>query len=380
MRKILIISAFFHPHIGGLEGYNLELAKELTENGYSITIVTNNTENIEICEQFEGIKIYRIPNYMMIFNNSGGLPFPKLNKQSFRLLKQIKQDNYNLIITNTRFFTLNHLILYYLNYPKQKVIHIEHGSGNVELNNKFLNVLSNFYDWALINLLKPKVGCFFGVSNQCNEFLSNYGIEPKGLLKSGINFNKNVINKMNFEIIYLTFVGRIINDKGITYLLDAFTKLNKQNLILNIVGDGPLYHELIQSYGDAKNIIFYGSLSSDRVRDILAETHIFINPSYAKEGGQRSILEAGINKCAVITTDVGFVPDLITNYSNGLIIEKKSSEDIKIKIEYLVNNTNLINSYGNKLFEVISQNFSWKVNLEIINNIIANNSKSLPQD
>ncbi len=338
----------------------------MNKKGYNVSIATNNTEGINNFDNLEGISIFRFPNFSIVFNKSGILPIPKINKLTISILKKLKKENFNLIITNTRFFILNHLILFYLNYPKGKVIHIEHGSGNIKLKNNILSLLSSVYDFVLIKLLKLKVGNFYGVSKQCNEFLSKYGIETKGILKSCINIRNTNIQKSVNETINITFVGRMVYEKGITFLLEAFSQINDQRLLLNVVGDGPILPEIKNKYSNNKNIIFYGAILPKEVDHILKKTHIFINPTFAKEGGQRTILEAGINKCAVISTNVGHVADLIVDNLNGLIIKIKDVDDIKLKIQYLIDNPQLIVSFSNNLFDSVLQNFNWVKNIEIL--------------
>ena len=127
-----------------------------------------------------------------------------------------------------------------------------------------------------------------------------------------------------------------------------------------------MHEKLKISYKHNKNIKFYGSLESRQVHEILSKSHIFINPSFAMEGGPRTILEAGINKCAVISTNVGIVPYVIKHLENGLIIDIKNSNDILEKLNFLIDNFNLIEVYGNKLFKEVKSNFLWN---ETVNQI-----------
>ncbi|HRP02345.1 MAG TPA: glycosyltransferase family 4 protein [Candidatus Kapabacteria bacterium] len=372
-KKVLIISAFFYPHIGGLEGYNLNVATEFIKQNYDVTVITNNTEHVATKEVYKGINIYRLDSYVLKFSNSGGLPFPLLNNSVFKILKELKQSQFDLIISNTRFFVINHLILYYLNINKRHCIHLEHGSGNVDLHNPITNFFSNFYDLILIQLLKHKINSFYGVSSLCNKFLSKYNIVPQDILKAGVEFHTEPINKPLLDVVEITFVGRIIYDKGVSYLLDAFSQIENDNLRLNVVGDGPMLEELIYKYQGNSRIIFHKSQTQSGVKKILKNTHIFINPSFANEGGQMTILEAVAAKCAIISTKVGFTQEIIEDGYNGLFINKQDSNDIIEKINFLLRNSDKINIYGENIFTKLSQDFQWQNTIDKIKQYMIDN-------
>lgn len=364
-KNILISVAFFHPHKGGLEKYNLEMASELVRLGHKITIITHNTNQTEDFEIYDGIEIYRLPCKILTFGKSGVLPIPIVNKNVRNLLKSFN-GKYDFLITNTRFFLINLLVLWFVKFPKKNILHIEHGSGYIKLKNPILNQMSILYDKILFQLMKLKVRKFAGVSEACNEFLSFNKINPIGIIFSGIvdphirKANKLIqLLESNKDKIIISFIGRIIEEKGILNLIEAFKILEKKynNLVLMIAGTGLLLDDL-KKYFDDKTI-YLGNLESNEVDFVLNRTDIFINPSYAKEGGQRIILEAAINKCAIISTNVGFVDKIIEDRKNGLIIDKKNTNDIIEKIDFLIKNPQNIEIYSNNIYAKIKSQFSW---------------------
>ncbi len=375
---ICFYSAFFYPHVGGLENYVLQLSLKLIEHGYTVSVVTNNTNKVADTECYMGINIYRIPSWELKFGNSGVLPFPRINRDFFRLSAILKEQKFDFIITNTRFFLINHFGLYFIHRKVKSIIHLEHGSGYIKLNNPILDFFSIKYDKILVSLLKRKIKIFCGVSNASNLFLASFGIDPSVIIPSAIVFNKPIhsvdykqIHQIPDNAILITFVGRIITEKGIEYLVEAFSNISKNmnDAYLFVAGNGVLLEELTSLYRHPK-IIFLGHLNENEINSLLQISDIFVNPSFAQEGGQRSLLEAAINKCAIISTNVGNVSEVIEHKKSGLIIGKKSSKDITEAIIFLMEHPELIKDFAEKSYQQVNNNFNWDVTLTNFNKML----------
>lgn len=111
--------------------------------------------------------------------------------------------------------------------------------------------------------------------------------------------------------IRITFIGRLVFLKGVTYLIEAIERLVSEGVTdfsCRIVGDGEMRKELekmviersLESY-----IEFLGFRSKEEVLSkILPSTDIFINPSL-QEGLPTTVVEALLSGCSIIATDVG---------------------------------------------------------------------------
>ena len=73
--KILIITHYFEPHIGGIEIVAYNQAKELVKKGHEVTIVTSKLDREKAVEQKEGIRIVRVPAWNL-FENKFDVPYP----------------------------------------------------------------------------------------------------------------------------------------------------------------------------------------------------------------------------------------------------------------------------------------------------------------
>lgn len=374
MKNIIIYSSFFYPNIGGLENYVFDLATELVKLNFNVTIVTENTENYKDFEEINGFKIYRIPTFIILFGKKGKLQFPILNLKLWKIKKTINKIKYDLMITNTRFFSINILGLYLLSPNVKNIIHIEHGSDYIEFKNKILNILSITYDKLCFWLLQKKIKDFYGVSEKVIEFLKRNNIVSKGLMRAGIKIKEfkckeEIKRKFNVDDNkkIISFVGRLIEEKGCYFLLEAVKKLlsNRNDIILFVAGDGPVLENYKINY-QFPEIRFLGKIDRNDVFELLYITDIFVNPSYAKEGAPITLIEASIYKCIIISTYSSNTNDLIIDNYNGFLIVDKSIEDIYDKLNYIIDNFNKKEIYIDRMYNTIKEYYDWRYSLDII--------------
>lgn len=150
----------------------------------------------------------------------------------------------------------------------------------------------------------------------------------------------------NDEIVLL-YVGRISHEKELDVLLDTCIMLNNSmvNYRLVIVGDGPLKGEYEKLSID--NIHFVGYKSGEELSKYYANSDIFVFPSSSETYGN-VVLEAMASGLAVVAPlSGGIVENLINDY-NGISFKKGNSKDLMDKIIYLIENSDLRKSMGNR--------------------------------
>lgn len=124
------------------------------------------------------------------------------------------------------------------------------------------------------------------------------------------------------------FVGRLTEDKGVVYLIDAIKKLSEGNGNLSavIVGDGE-YSSVLKAHattlGLEGSVIFTGKRSDTPL--LYSAMDVFALPSL-KEAFPMVVLEAMACCIPVVATSVGDIPRIIENNISGLIIEPKDTE------------------------------------------------------
>lgn len=157
-----------------------------------------------------------------------------------------------------------------------------------------------------------------------------------------IDFEKEFgISKAKKVILYF---GRIIRRKGIMVLLEAFRRIQNQNVVLMICGEGD-YEKECKAYvvsHNMKNVIFVGKIQPDIRKNFYLRADVFVIPSYTDRGVVEAwgltvneALEVGTP--VVATTAVGSAFDLLSDL-NGVIIEEACVEELYKKLMYMINN------------------------------------------
>ncbi|MEG0931910.1 MULTISPECIES: glycosyltransferase family 4 protein [Weeksellaceae] len=127
------------------------------------------------------------------------------------------------------------------------------------------------------------------------------------------------------------FVGRLVSDKGINELIQAFSKLKIQNSKLLLVGPlesdlDPLRYEILKEIETNPNIISVGFQKD--VRPYFAISDCLVFPSY-REGFPNVVMQAGAMGLPSIVSNINGCNEIIIEGENGTIIPVKDSEAIK---------------------------------------------------
>jgi glycosyltransferase involved in cell wall biosynthesis len=363
-KRIVIFSAFYEPHLGGVERYVKELSFALQENDTEIIIVTSDTDNIGFFENNNSIDIFRLKHSFFI---DGRLPLPKSLSELKKTEEIILKFNPDIIILNMRIYPLMLFGAYLAKKNSIPLILIDHVSGYFHFDSFIKSKLSIFYEKVFTYYLKKRVDSFYGVSEKVNSWLKNFGIESKGIIYNGVNENPEYNPNFNIETFNIIkskftiiFAGRLIEEKGINVLCKAYEKFRNHDTQLIVCGDGPLLEQL-KKENTNEDIIFTGKISHKDVISLLKMSDVAVIPSFYPEGLPTIILEAGISHCAVLTTDSGGAKEVIINNYNGTIIEKKSEDSIADNLEILYNDRSRLNNYSENLHNTVKDKFTWRI-------------------
>jgi glycosyltransferase involved in cell wall biosynthesis len=152
------------------------------------------------------------------------------------------------------------------------------------------------------------------------------------------------------ESITILYVGRLLKIKGISVLLEAFSKISKNQVsdknrfTLKIVGNGEEYHFLrirAQELEILEKTLFLGWIDDDALlaKEYLS-SDIFVLPSLKFEGSPRVINEAMYYCLPIITTDLGYGSSLI-HKEDVYFIKPNSIKELEIAIKEIISNDKL---------------------------------------
>lgn len=123
------------------------------------------------------------------------------------------------------------------------------------------------------------------------------------------------------------YVGRLVQEKGVKYLINAFRAISSEikNLRLLIIGKGPIRKEL-ELEASGLDVSFLGQIPYDKVSEYYDTADIFCLPSLTESFGL-VIAEAMSFGLPILTTSGPTVPDLIQNNIDGLTVPLRYSNN-----------------------------------------------------
>ncbi len=195
-----------------------------------------------------------------------------------------------------------------------------------------------------------------GSSNGIN--LKRYS--PTAIIAEKIEQTKKKIqyDETNF---YFLSVGRIVHDKGMDELLNAFVRLYETEPLARLVLVGAFEDEVDPVSEQARHLIqnHPGVIMagwSDQVEYFMQLAHVLVHPSH-REGFPNVLLQAGAMGCPIICSRIEGNIDIVEHEKTGLIFEVKSEEQLLSQMQYAIKNPSIIKKYAQALRQHIEQRF-----------------------
>jgi glycosyltransferase involved in cell wall biosynthesis len=166
----------------------------------------------------------------------------------------------------------------------------------------------------------------------------------------------------------VVFVGRLVEKKGLTYLLEAFSLVLETNVDsrLVIAGAGPEENVLKKQASDLgiiTKVEFLGAVQNDELSDFYQRAAIAVFPFViAADGDQEGfglvVVEALGCGCAVIASEVPAVRDIL-NGENGLLVSQRDSQQLAAAIVKLMQDDELCLKLSKKGRAMALEKFGW---------------------
>ncbi|MFN3020919.1 glycosyltransferase family 4 protein [Chryseobacterium sp. TY3] len=181
---------------------------------------------------------------------------------------------------------------------------------------------------------------------------SSNGIDTTYFDKDNLDQNDLFVLKKSLNIedddkVFI-FVGRLVGDKGLNELIDAFDEIDRNNTKTKLILVGtfedeldPLHTSTLEKIKSNSNIINVGWQTD--VRPYLAIADILTFPSY-REGFPNVVMQAGAMGLASIVSNINGCNEIIIENKNGLIIPVKNKKALAEAMQKLLNDQVLLNS------------------------------------
>ena len=153
---------------------------------------------------------------------------------------------------------------------------------------------------------------------------------------------------------YIISVGRLLEEKGFDYLIEAFQKARLQNYKLVLVGDADyptIYSTKLKEYAIQNNVILTGNISDEKLNQIYSHARLFVISSYS-EGLPIVLLEALSFKLDILASNIAANKQLMISEDD--FFEVGNVEDLTYKLKEKV-----LNRIKKDYTPMLEQNFNW---------------------
>jgi glycosyltransferase involved in cell wall biosynthesis len=202
------------------------------------------------------------------------------------------------------------------------------------------------------------------------------------LIDLGFNTEKVVITRTMFlhkdikesekresSSLRFLFIGRLSFQKGVIDIIEAIKILNHKGIKAEVELYGHFADESIK-IASINKINDYDLKTQVKIRDFisgenkykkLAESDVFLFPTYHDEGCPNSVIEALASGLFLISTPIGAIDEIVRDGKNGIIIPIKSPQILAEKMEWCINNIQLVRKIGKDNASYAKENFEQKI-------------------
>ncbi|QZY55555.1 glycosyltransferase family 4 protein [Crassaminicella profunda] len=360
--KIIIQNRYYYPSFGGVENSLYYIACELTRKGHEVTILTKklDKDSLDVEKTSEGFEIirydYRIPKILFFVD-----PLFHYNVSKKKMDELLKEKEFDLIITRDPVLglasyncKLNKIKLLYI--PPVIIKYSYVGRIHLKKNIKrqiieLLGFIRFYLEGKMQQILLKECNNIIVFSNniksQIEEYIKNINKKKISVIPPGVDSSFKIINEntlfekynLSKETKIFLYVGRIVNEKYVDLLLDAFIKLDQDSSILMFVGDGAELNELKRKADkfNIKNKVVFAGYKKNTVEFYNLATYLVLPTKYEAFG--QVILES----LACGTPVIGFrnnkhdikvaTDEIITDAQTGFLCDQFSVECLSKTME-----------------------------------------------
>lgn len=338
----------YPPHIvGGLGRHVFHLSKTLASKGVEVEVLTYTDGSSPSDEVVDGVRVARVNPY--------SLRYPDFTSwiHGLNLLmvdRATKFKDYDLIhvhdwLTATSGIMIKHM----MRKPLIATIHsTELGRRGGSLKNEHerhiheIEWLLSYEAWRVICCSRYMVGevsKFLGCPKEKIVQIHN-GYAPNSF-PTPAKIDRRDYARDEEKIVL--FVGRLVYEKGPHLLLEAASRLRRDDLKFIFVGDGsmkPYLIDLSDRLGISKKVYFLGHVPDDVLHALYKFASVAVFPSLYEPFGIVALEAMGVG-VPVIVSAVGGLDEIIQHGHNGLKFQPGSSDALAEAIKLVVDNPEL---------------------------------------
>lgn len=339
-KKVLMVVDAWFPLVGGGQIHVLEIAKNLSKQGFNITVLTRDLG--QWVDVIEGVEVIRVGYFKNFANPLGRIEFLLICLwlvliRSYDIL-HLHAFSPGLLTPFVKFFR-----------PSKKVIFTVHGKGvKVAGFNTSASLLED--------LVIYKMPYDVEITVAKKTLIKKTNAKKIVVIPNGVDIGKykSAIRKRD-RVKNILYIGRLSFEKGVDILIEAFKDSSDKNINLVIVGTGPEESKLKRLAKGVERLTFKGRLEGAPLIEEFKSADLLVLPSRT-EGHPLVLFEAWAAKLPILATRVGDNSEYIKDGHNGFLCDPTVTSTKKT-LEQLIKN-NKLSRVAEAGYKYVSQ-YSW---------------------
>lgn len=351
--RVCVVSALYHPNLGGLGRQAVLLTERLRKEGVELFVVSRQMAGMPQADFSPDVEVIRVPCL-----------FPRIHvfeEVSFRHI--LLSLSYSLGIAATLVGRRS----------RYDVVHFHGASIPLFVSLPFLKMMGKkvvakvaaaklgteagalagryWFIGDLLARMMRRVDAFIAISDEIRDGLLRDGVPAERIhrisnfVEPGVFYPPAPGEKVRLKAAFgyegrtlVLFAGRLVPRKGVEYLLRAWKAVVSgfPEARLLILGDGPLQEELEKcatDLGISGSARFAGRV--DNVPEYLRAADVFVLPSL-QEGLPNSLLEAMACGLPVVATKIGGTSDVARDGGNAVLVPPANESGLAVGLTHLL--------------------------------------------
>jgi glycosyltransferase involved in cell wall biosynthesis len=254
--------------------------------------------------------------------------------------------------------------------------HIVDGCGSRRPSNIVSNIRNSYKEIETLRKLKIPV---ITISDYSRRQLIKNGIPPEQTvtLKHGVPkpiIDSQALTREIHQNQRILFVGRIVPEKGLDWLLKALTKVDPK-IHLDIAGKGwdrSRLENLSHYYGLKNRVAWHNWCSNEKLSELYQNSFALIFPSIWPEPAGLVTLEAYTHYRSVVASAVGGIPEYVRNGETGILVQPNNVQKLAHSITFLSQNYHQARQMGEQAYAYFLEKFTIEAHVNQLNKIYEN--------
>lgn len=303
--KILHVTKKYPNALGGDAIVVSNLEKQQKKAGNKVIILTSNCTEIK---KGKNVYSFGIKDTSARLDRITAKRLISLLILYFKAYKVFKSERPDIVHTHS--VDMAFFISFAARRYKIPIVHTFH---IMTFNDTHQTALRRKTELFLLRKTKPRK--IFVLNSSYVKDLDRVGFQNSIFVPNGVNIEEwHIRAKKNKKFTFIA-VGRLEEQKGFTYLIEAAAKLYKhtKDFEVQIVGEGTqrtMLNALIQRYSLQDHVYLFGRRPPAELKKLYASAHVFVLSSLW-EGMPLTLLEAWAMHLPVIATEVGEFKDIV---------------------------------------------------------------------